>query len=61
MSQATNLGRLLCRSKYKYWQYQTLAVEEHLRISGDGKFHIFLYSRFSQKMNHLENPMRTIS
>ena len=30
-------------------QYQQLAVEEHLRTYGDGKFHIFPFFKIIQK------------
>ena len=34
----------------RQWQYQQLAVEEHLRTDGDGKFLIFPFFRdYSRK------------
>ena len=34
-------------------QYQQLAVEEHLRTCGDGKFHIFPFFKIIKKNNKL--------
>ena len=42
----------ICRQHLRQPQYQELAIEEHLRTCGDGRFHIFRFLRFFEKINH---------
>ena len=37
-------------------QYQKLAVEEHLRTCGEGKFHVFPFFKIIQKNKSLRKP-----
>ena len=43
------------RQHIKQSQYQQLAVEEHLRSCGDGKFHIFPFSKIIRENKLLRN------
>ena len=40
---------IICRQHIPEPQYQQLAVEEHLRTCGDGKFYIFLFFKVLQE------------
>ena len=38
----------ICKQHIRQQQYQQLAVEEHLRTCGDGKFHMFHFFKILQ-------------